>query len=295
MRVISEELYSAMASLDKLTIRDSKSVHDATLGDMVFHANDSHAFTQAAGYLKHVCSETENIYFRGQSKLHETLSPSLFRGTTRQQAQTDRVSQLRKVIAEANKHASIFQRFPDVFHEPLLQHYGLKTSWLDLVDNVWIALWFACHDAVTGTLIPKYLHFEKRSPYREPSPSYVYILMVGADNAPTRVPGFAKGDNTEFVDLRIGCPSIFVRPHAQHGVLFRLKGSAIRRPYDYGTAVRGIIRADLREGLSWLGDGSLLNVHSIMPPPYYDDGYRILLNLDLPILATTGAIQHIGA
>ena len=284
-----------MANLDRLVIRDAKTVIDAGSGSSVFHVNDSHALTQAAGYLKHVCGTDENIYFRGQFKLYPTLTPSLFRGTNRQQAQTDAIFELRGLIEKAVAGANIFKCFDCIFHEPLLQHYGLRTTWLDLVDNVWVALWFACHNALTGIRTQRYLHFESRDPHKEAKPSYVYILMIGADKNQTPVPGFFKGSHTEFVDLRVGCPSIFLRPHAQHGVLFRLKGDRIRRPSNYASSIRGIIRADLQEAMTWLGDGNLLNAHALMPPPLYDDGYRILLSLDLPQMPRVGTIQHIGA
>jgi hypothetical protein len=284
-----------MADFDRLTIRDAKAVADKASGKPVFHVTDSHALTQAAGYLKHICGANENIYFRGQSQLYATLTPSLFRGRTRQQAQSDAVSELRGVIGRAVSQANLFNSFDSVFYEPLLQHYGLRTTWLDLVDNVWVALWFACHNALTGARTPRYLHFEKRNPYKEVDPSYVYILMIGADRDQTSIPGFFKGSHTELVDLRIGCPSIFVRPHAQHGVLFRRVGDRVRRPSDCSSFIRGIIRADLREALSWLGDGNLLNTHALMPPPFYDDGYRILLDLDLPVSPRAGTIQHVGA
>ena len=29
---------------------------------------------------------------------------------------------------------------------PLLQHYGIRTNWLDLVDNIFTAIWFASYD-----------------------------------------------------------------------------------------------------------------------------------------------------
>jgi hypothetical protein len=119
--------------------------------------------------------------------------------------------------------------------------------------------------------------------------------MIGTDKKQTLTPGFFKGPNTEFVDLRVGCPSIFVRPHAQHGVLFRPKGDSVRRPDDYSGLVRGVIRADLRDALAWLGNGNLLNTHALMPPPSYDAGYRILLALELPFSQRTGTVQHIGA
>jgi hypothetical protein len=250
---------------------------------------------QAAGYLKHVCRAEENIYFRGQSKLYPTLSPSLFRGLRRQQAQADAITELHGLIKRTVSSGGIFTSFDPVFYEPLLQHYGLKTTWIDLVDNIWVALWFACNNALVGTMTPKYLHFELRDPYKESKPSYVYILMIGTDKKQTSIPGFFRESRTELVDLRVGCPSIFVRPHAQHGVLFRQRGDAVRRPPDYKSALRGIIRADLQEALNWLGDGVLLNTHALMPPPYYDDGYRILLDLDLPLSRCAGTIQHIGA
>jgi len=284
-----------MPNFDRLKIRGTESVIDERSGQYVFHAADSHALTQAAGYLKYMCGAAENIYFRGQARLHPTLTPSLFRGRTRQQAQAEAVSNLRAMIKLATLRATLLSSFNPIFHEPLFQHYGIKTTWVDLVDNIWIALWFACHNALTGTKTPRYLHFEKRSPYKEGEPSYVYILMVGTDRNQTPVPGFFKGPNTQLVDLRIGCPSIFVRPHSQHGVLFRRVGNQICRPSDYSSCIRGIIRANLREALSWLGDGNLLNAHALMPPPFYDEGYRILLNLDLPVNARVGTIQHVGA
>jgi FRG domain len=284
-----------MAKFERLSIREARCITDDASGKTVFHVADSHALTQAAGYLKHVCGADENIYFRGQSRLYSTLTPSLFRGKTRLKAREAAVSELRGVIESAVANSALFNSFNSVFHEPLFQHYGLRTTWLDLVDNVWVALWFACHNALTDAKSPRYLHFETRNPYKEGNTSYVYILMIGANRNQTTVPGFFKGLHTEMVDLRIGCPSIFVRPHAQHGVLFRSVGNLISRPPDYGNFVRGIIRADLRQALMWLGDGNLLNTHALMPPPFYDQGYRILLDLDLPATPRAGTIQHVGA
>jgi hypothetical protein len=58
----------------------------------------------------------------------------------------------------------IFQQIKLFSHEPLLQHYGLATTWIDLVDNIWVALWFACHKAHISGKRSQYLHFEKRLP-----------------------------------------------------------------------------------------------------------------------------------
>lgn len=145
--------------------------------------------------------------FRGQARLHHGLVPSLFRGRSRQQTQSAGVAESRGIIREAVAQAGLFDSFFDAaFHEPLLQHYGLKTTWLDLVDNVWVALWFACHNALSNPKTPRYLHFKRRNFFREGSPSYVYILMVGTDRDQTTIPGYYKGARTELVKLRVGCP-----------------------------------------------------------------------------------------
>jgi hypothetical protein len=191
----------------------------------------------------------------------------------------------------------LFEQIPFDAREPLLQHYGLRTTWIDLVDNVWVALWFACYNALAIKRTPRYLHFEQRSPDYDPDP-YSYILVIRVDNttASPSEPGLLRGLSTEFVDLRIACPSIFLRPHAQHGVLFRMRGAGPgpTRPADYSPQVCGRIRIDLRDALAWLGTGKMLGSHALFPPPFYDGGYEILLNCPFDDNLTIGAIQHVG-
>jgi len=83
--------------------------------------------------------------------------------------------------------------------------------------------------------------------------------------------------------------------NGQHGLLFRLKGDDGGRPLDYGVQVRGIIRVELGKALEWLGSGKMVNTHSLFPPPYYDNGYQILLTCGVAGDATTGTISHVGA
>jgi hypothetical protein len=94
--------------------------------------------------------------------------------------------------------------------------------------------------------------------------------------------------------LRIACPSIFLRPHAQHALLFRKKGGLTQRPTDYAAQVRGIIRADLANALAWLGDGKTLGSHSLFPPAFYDNRYQILLFSGFKGNKTVGTIINVG-
>lgn len=242
-----------MNCLHKLSIRNTEHAHDAH-GQEVLHVRDPHALIQASGYLKYTrAKEGEAIFFRGQTETHPTLSPTLFRniGPTQgaQAAQVQKRNAFMKLIVEATP---IFAQIIPFSHEPLLQHYGLTTTWIDLVDDIWVALWFACHTAHVSGKRSQYLHFEKRLQERKPA-DFAYILLVAADSQPVGVPGLLKGKSTELVDLRVTCPSIFLRPHAQHGALFRMRGSSTVRPIDYAGQIRGIIRIALSDALSWPG------------------------------------------
>jgi hypothetical protein len=283
-------------SLGKIYIRDARLLKDPA-GLDVFHVRDPHALIQASGYLKFVRGpEQESIFFRGQAKAYRALIPSLFRGAgTSQEGLAKRAHRRTLLIQEIFAKAKILSTFSRFAHEPLLQHYGIHTTWIDLVDNIWVALWFACHRAHVSGKQNQYMHLERRNPHSG-SDEFAYILLVAADSTPVAgVPGLYKGPNTELVDLRVACPSIFLRPHAQHGVLFRKRGAGTMRPNDYADQIRGIIRMSLADALSWLGDAKTLNVHTLFPPPYYDKGYDFLLDTKIETDGHVGSISIVGA
>jgi hypothetical protein len=140
------------------------------------------------------------------------------------------------------------------------------------------------------------MHFEERTPGS--ADKYAYILLIAADIKFRNrlMPGYYAGDKTEFVDLRMAAPSIFLRPHAQHGCLFRQRGGAdLGREIDYSKHIYGTVGVELSSALDWLGRGKMVSTHSLFPPPYYDGGYDILLNLDLSDPANIGTILHVNA
>jgi hypothetical protein len=139
------------------------------------------------------------------------------------------------------------------------------------------------------------MHFERRSPRTDPT-GKAYILLVAADAvAPDKnQPGLYRGPSTELIDLRIAAPSVFVRPHAQHGLLMRRKGNTTQRPADYSDQIRGIIEIDLADALEWLGNSTALSTHSLFPPPSYDNGYGNLLAVGFQGKRNVGSISHIG-
>ena len=158
--------------------------------------------------------------------------------------------------------------------EPLLQHYGIKTYWLDIVDNVWVALWFALHKT-TSTIIDnrEYIHI-----YENDANESAYVFLVGCDatKESQTQPGLYEGSSSVVVDLRKAIPSYFLRPHAQHALMVKKKG-AHSLFTDYSDMVIAVAKISVLDGLKWIGQTGLMSVQSLFPPPY-DTGYASLLN-----------------
>ena len=263
-------------------------------GRSLLHVETPHALIQAIGYLKHTVQPWERVLFRGQNFLYPSLCPSLYRGIKSTSTQAARHGKVNQLVQSFSNSAGIFQNIPEYAREPLLQHYGIKTTWLDVVDNIWVAIWFAVHGAYSSGRHLEFLHFEERKV--TPTDKYGYILLVKVDEDRKLSPrkGMLSGKLTETVDLRIAVPSIFLRPHAQHGLLFRKRGISVNRDLDYSSTVQAVIRFDLENGVAWLGRGTMHSIRSLFPPPYFDDGYRILLEFELKD-RDFGSIHHIGA
>jgi len=151
---------------------------------------------------------------------------------------------------------------------------------MDVVDNIWVALWFAVHTAYGGGKGLLYsLHFEERK-QETGSDTKAYIILLQSDINKSETPGCWFGATTELVDLRIACPSIFLRPHAQHGLVLRKRptGDGCQSPVDYNDLVVGVISIGLRDALDWIGLSKTLSTHTLFPSPHHDKGYDIILN-----------------
>jgi len=327
------------------------------ISDILLHVYSPAGLIQAAGYLKYQLGrKNSGLVFRGQSDLYENkLKPSLYREIKTPQSVTLKQEDLCNIITQSeNDFSKTFEQYSGVkpqFVRPLLQHYGLKTEWLDVVDNIWIALWFACYEALSVKNVP-YMILRRRSEKSEKigimesleklgndcccryselrdvkneksaivetdytpqkykrkiaelkrrecnldkeiekleeeknklnskleDNSYAYILMVRYPGNLGECYGIWKDRNTELYDLRYCLPSTFLRPHAQHGMVIRkLSNSGRSTSLDYSTLLEGVLRIDLNDALSWLGDSILLSPGTLFPSPVNDHGLQQLL------------------
>jgi hypothetical protein len=267
----------------------------------VLEVSSTHALTRAAGYLKYLSKYNEFVLFRGQSQLYPSMRPVLHRGITTTSSLKNRDNIFSEYLKECRKADAFVTATPEHAQEGILQHYGIATKWLDLVDNIWVALWFACHTASSHEENKKYLHFSKRErPYPPPSHpdarefAYIIAMRSGVVTSDESCPGLYTGREASVLDLRIAAPSMYLRPHAQHGVVMRKRSYNDYASSDMEPLVVGIIRIELGLALSWMGGGDLLSVHNLFPPPIYDHGYNVLLSkAPTPAKTALASICHI--
>ena len=198
----------------------------------LLHVETPHALIRAIGYLKHTVQPWERVLFRGQNCMHLSLCPSLYRGLTSTATQAARHAKVNQIVRSFSDPGGISRNMPEYAYEPLLQQYGIKTTWLDVVDNVWVAIWFAVHGAHSSGKHSEFLHFEERKATGAEKYGYILLIKVDEDRNLSARKGMMVGNITETVDLRIAVPSIFLRPHAQHGLLFRMRGNGGHRELD---------------------------------------------------------------
>lgn len=281
-----------------------------------FEIYSPHVLTQLIGYVKFSYRNDGIVLFRGQCTNHKSMIPSLFRESPSLTSVINKQEKLNNYIGKLIKNRVFMKSTENVAYEALLQHYGIKTRWLDLVDNIWVALWFATHKANSTGKASKYVHYEINNHYF----SYIYVMHFGQQinrisqttkrkiaslckkegnfNKFIRYPlhGFFETDLYKIIDLRCMTPSLYMRPHSQHAFLACRKSFSNMSSIDYNDSIVCTIKIETKLALKWLGDGILSQVHFMFPPPTYDPGYRLFLKKGIdPDEKELGSIQHIGA
>lgn len=249
---------------------------------------------QFVGYCKYVNSEY-NVYIRGQNDLYDgKLIPSLFRGNMNPDHAFHSFCERRNTI---NK--KYFSKYDKRIFEALIQHYGIKTTQIDVVDNLWVALWFASH-TFYSRIIDVHEHLFAMDSHKD----FGYIILLASDaiTATENQKGIYTGENTRIIDLRKALPSFFLRPHAQHAYMLSKKTGEIieyKSLTDYTDLVVGIAQIPTDVIQKWIGNSELLSVNSLFPSACFDDGFELLLRkyprIDHSVIQSQGSIQIISS
>lgn len=269
----------------------------------IYEAFSVYGFNRLVGYLKYLNRTYANVYCRGECKLHESLIPSLYRGKDNLKIEDRKINLIINRFLEDNKMLDYLGLDPNDKErsqyriESVLQHYGATTSFLDVVDNHWVALWMGLNRYIIVTQTDKYAKYVERTiPLVEKISGahdleqanewdkniYQYVLLIAVPfaNNPS-VDGINKSNDIIEIDLRKSLPSTFLRPHAQHGLVIKKNVlNSIRKSedYDLSTNVVAIIKIRIDRAKQWIGDGELLTQDNLIPPPGYDPGYDLLLS-----------------
>lgn len=252
--VDGEKMYNPLA----------EKVLDEASNIYVLHVRDFATLVQAVDKIKYVGTQKSlKVFLRGQSSLYSgKIIPSAYRDADKLEVDKQIEGQISRFKAVAGKN---FQKLDENVIEGLFQQYEQSSRWIDAVDNIWVALWFACQRRWEEGELVQYV---RRNPRIEVGKfKYAYILILGANPEANEV----------VMDLREKTPSMFVRPHVQHGVLLQRRGKDGQPMADMTRLIQAVVRVDLEDALSWIGNSPSLSSSSMFPNPSFDTGFRDLI------------------
>ena len=198
------------------------------------------------------------VFMRGQDDAYPGLVPSIFRKCNPKDC--ERLSGAYLTALSRIQEALPQGRFRRDNIGSLLQHYGFKTPWLDVVDNLYTAFWFATRNHVMNRR-GESCYYRSRSEY-----GWLYLVATRG----------ALGGSMHAVDLRKNQSSMSVRPQAQHG--YSLSPHYDGEPCvmsDYSQFVVARVRFPNTKDFKLLG--SLAKTDFLFPPPQIDESFDLLL------------------
>ena len=206
-------------------------------------ARSYQSLVRAVGYFKY--NHEHHVLLRGQTRCFGKMLASLHRRTT-VPGDADVETFLELYRRSLNVDQGPVKRLST---EALLQHYGIATRWLDVVDSVPHALFFATHD-----MVPSHKGGGLRT-FVPSTEKYGLIYLFGLGQLKTvyrakhPVVGFSRGDARLLVaDLRKLKPALALRPHAQHGLLIKADDNIV----DLWDRVVARIAVPTQEARRWI-------------------------------------------
>ncbi len=211
------------------------------------------------------------VYLRGQSSRHTTILPSLFRGPIDARVRKKRwgaYQRLLKVLPKSVKGT----RFTRRNFGAVLQHYGFRTPWLDVVDDIHASVWFALHRRDNSSGKIEYLRTEADS-------GWVVVLAVPTGGC--------------VQDLRENQSSRNIRCHVQQGFSLAMQWDNADKPepnQDFAPSIVGTVRIPNAE--RWHLQGFRASQAYFFPSGVVDDTYRQLLSPDITAMTEQVELEH---
>lgn len=212
------------------------------------------------------------VYLRGQTEEFPGMVPALFRmDEVHHCAATEAYTTMLDMVP---RHL-VYRRFDRDNIGSVLQHYGIRTPWLDVVDNIWTALWFATNEHVQGV--------DDQAFYRRSTRPFGWIFLIMTATPDQR--------RLRVVDLRKQHSSEIVRIQVQHGLSLASQDDYdIITTRDYGDFVAACVR--IPNTRRFRPAGSLGNASFFFPAEPLDPSYRILLESNVNAVVESAERDH---
>ena len=218
--------------------------------------------TQLANFVAFCKARGRRIYLRGQHSRHLQLLPSLFREPGDHQARWRAYKAFLRRLPAGVKGS----RFRRRNFGAVLQHYGFRTSWLDVVDDLHAAVWFALNSATMIGEGQTYHHTNSHN-------GWIAVISVPRE--------------VRHQDLRETQSSRNTRCHAQQGWSVAMQydnAPEYHRRQDFAEYVVGTVRIPNSD--KWHLTGFMASQSYLFPSEEMDDTYRQLRSPTVSDLAT---------
>ena len=217
-------------------------------------------------------NEGRRVYLRGQTSPPTEMLPSLFRDCDGHPSRRASFGAYRAFVQRLPEKVT-GNRFTRQNFGAVLQHYGFRTPWLDVLDDVHAAIWFALH---ARRLIKGQVEYQRTSC------DAGWLLLLSVPPPP----------EVECQDLRETQSSRNVRCHVQQGysLAMQLDDGDPAPQQDFAPMVVGRVRVPNDE--RWHLRGFRASQGYLFPGETVDDTYRQLLSPAIVRLAERVERQH---
>jgi hypothetical protein len=212
-----------------------------------------------------------HVFLRGHGQHHTAMVPTLFRTANDASERATRWAGYREFL----QHLPALvegTRFTRRNFGAVLQHYGFHTPWLDVVDDLHAAIWFALHDFTNkgGQCI-----------YRLTKRPHGWIAVISTPRGP------------HVQNLREQHSSMNTRCNVQQGYSLAMQydnEEAPSRQHDFIASVIHMVRIPTSK--PWQPGGYRGSAAYFFPSREQDDTYRQLLNPAVDAAARQAEKKH---
>ena len=233
--------------------------------------------SRIVGHLKHGINHNKSgkryqIFMRGQIADYPGMVPTIYRDLQNSSTKLqNRIKAYKELIGKLPKTLDK-TRFRGDVGGATLQHYGIKTPWIDIVDNLFVAIWFA---------INKITNKEPFEYNRRNKKDYGWIYFIQVEDGQPDDHGIISGKETKWCDLRSSQTPLSLRPHTQHGLSVCRINWDTNNYDDYvlDKFVLATVKFPINNKfVSLINDIIPSSLNYMFPSSTYDNTYKVLRN-----------------